>query len=193
MSRLVSFEKSGKIPVEALLELAEDQNASMSMYGIMALGRNKSVAAATKLAEMAKKHRKGNRILLETIIDALGETGQRAAAGTLFDLIGIRFGWWDRFTARLKGKGLSNEKEENKRRDNLILPVARAMEKLEDPRAAEAMAPFLDHQDPLVRWHVIQTLQRSRVSDFNDQLRAVASSDESDMVREAAGIADQVV
>lgn len=189
MARLVTYEQSGKIPLAALLELAGDDNPSMSMYGIMALGRNKSTAAAAKLAELARQHRNGNRIMLETIIDALGEAEQRSATPVLLELIGLNFGMWAKMRARLRGKPEKESPAEAKKRDLLVLPVVRALEKLDDPRAAEAIAPYLDHSDPLIRWHVIQAIQRCRITHFSERLRAVAEDDKSDLVREAAKMA----
>ncbi len=189
MARLVTYEQSGKIPFEALTELAGEANPSMAMYGIMALGRKKSAPAAERLAELARQHRTGNRLFLETIIDALGDAGQKLATPVLLDLIGIKFGIWARMRTRLKGRDDKEAPAQAKQRELLLLPIVRALEKLDDPRAAEAISPFLDHGDPLIRWHVIQSLQRCRVTQFNGRLRELAEGDTSDLVREAASMA----
>jgi HEAT repeat protein len=189
MSRLVAFERTGQVPLEALLEMAEDSNPSMAMYAIMALGRNRSPKAAQKLIALIKKHRSGNRIMLETVIDALGETGQRSATNALLELIGVKRGWWAGLKGAVGKKQRQDTPEQARERELLTLPVARALEHLGDPKAAVALGPYLEHEDPLVRWHVIQALQKTGVTDFNDRLQTLAGEDESDLVREAATLA----
>lgn len=191
MVRLQSHESSGRIPLEALMEMADDANMTMSMYGIMALGRNGSSQAAQKLARLVANHRDGNVVYLETLVDALGTTAHKSAAPVLLELVGINItrkgkilGWLGR------GKDKEPENEGQKRlQEYLTLPVVRAVENLLDPMASAALNGFLDHHDPLVRWHTIQALLKSRVTEFNDKLQEISRNDTNSMVKEAAEIA----
>ena len=191
MARLQNHENSGKIPLEALLDMAGDANMTMSMYGIMALGRNGSAQAVQKLAKMVADHRDGNVVYLETLVDALGATGNKNAAPVLLELVGINI---TRKGKLLNWLGRNKEKEpedENQARlqEYLTLPVVRAVENLLDPMASAALNGFLDHRDPLVRWHSIQALLKSRVSEFNEKLKDISQNDSNEMVKEAAEIA----
>ena len=166
---------------------------TMSMYGIMALGRNGSSQAVQKLARLVANHRDGNVVYLETLVDALGTTAQKSAAPVLLELVGINItrkgkllGW----LGRGKDKGKEQEDEGQKRlQEYLTLPVVRAVENLLDPMASAALNGFLDHLDPLVRWHTIQALLKSRVTEFNDKLQEISRNDTNSMVKEAAEIA----
>ena len=191
MARLQHYETSGKIPLESLLEMADESNMTMSMYGIAALGRNGSSQAAQKLSKMVAEHREGNVVYLETLVDALGATGQKSAAPVLLELVGINI---TRTGKLLQWLGCSkNKKQEDEAymrlQEFLTLPVVRAVENLLDPMAASALNGFLDHTDPLVRWHTIQALLKSRVSEFNEKLQELSKSDPNGMVKEAAEIA----
>src|SRR5579862_7263816 len=48
ITRLMDYEKQGKIPVEVLLEMADEENVTPAMYAISALGRSKHPAADRK-------------------------------------------------------------------------------------------------------------------------------------------------
>lgn len=191
MARLQSYENSGKIPLETLMEMAGESNMTMSMYGIMALGRNGSSQAGQKLCKMVEEHRDGNVVFLETLVDALGAAGQKSAVPVLLELVGIDISRKGKLLKWLgRGKNKNDDEEGHKRlREYLTLPVVRAVENLLDPIAASALHEFLDHNDPLVRWHTIQAMLKSRVSDFNDKLQELALNDPNDMVKEAAEIA----
>lgn len=191
MARLQSYESSGQIPLESLLEMAGESNMTMSVYGIMALGRNGSPQAGQKLSKMVEEHRDGNVVYLETLVDALGATGQKSAAPVLLELVGIDISRKGKLLKWLgRGKNKNADGEDHRRlQEYLTLPVVRAVENLLDPMAASALHEFLDHDDPLVRWHTIQAMLKSRVSDFNDKLQEIARNDPNDMVKEAAEIA----
>jgi HEAT repeat protein len=191
--RLQSYEKSGKIPLESLLEMADEPNMTMALYGIMALGRNGSSQAVQKLCGVLDKNREGNVVFLETLVDALGATGHKNAGPVLLELVGIditRKGRLLKWLGRNKNKNKNEEDEAQTRlQEYLTLPVARAVENLLDPMAASALSTFLDHSDPLVRWHTIQALLKTKVSDFNDKLQELSTTDPNSMVKEAAEIA----
>lgn len=190
MTKLESYERGGKIPVSALLEMAEESNPSMVMYAISALGRNKSPQGVRKLIALAKKHETGHRILLETVVDALGEAGDKSAGPVLLGLVGLKL----RFAARMWDwlpwrRRKEPTEAELRQRGAMALPVVRAVEKLNDPAAATALADYLDHDDPLVRWHAIRALANAKVTDFTDKLRQMGAEDGEEVVREAALIA----
>lgn len=191
MARLQNHEQSGKIPLESLMEMADEANMTMSMYGITALGRNGSPQAVQKLSKKVAQHRDGNVVYLETLVDALGATGQKSAAPVLLELVGIKITRAGKLLKWLGRKKNKNDENNGERRlqEYLALPVARAVENLLDPMAASAMSVFLDHSDPLVRWHTIQALLKSRVSDFNEKLQELSRDDPNSMVQEAAEIA----
>lgn len=189
MTRLEFYEKSGKIPLQALLAMCEDDNASLANYAIMGLGRDGSPEAVKKLLVLLEKHNTLNRMFQETIIDALGQAGDKLASPALLELIGIRVGWKAKLLAFFRRKKAEADPVQQKRRAYLTLPVLRAVEKLGDPRTVETLAPFLEHPDPLLRLHAIQNLMKSGVKDFNDQLRALSASDDHELVREAAELA----
>ena len=191
MARLQSHEKSGKIPLDSLLEMVDQPDMTMSIYGVMALGRNGSNQAVQKLCSMLEKHRDGNVVFLETLVDALGATGHKNAGPILLELVGIHITRKGRLLKWLGRNKNKNEEDESQARlrEYLALPVVRAVENLLDPVAASALNVFLDHEDPLVRWHTIQALLKTRVTDFNDKLRELTGSDPNPMVKEAAEIA----
>ncbi len=189
MSRLVSYENSGKIPLSALIELAGEANPSMAMYGIMGLGRNKTNPAVNKLIDLAKEHREGNVLFLQTIVDSLGEAGNKAAAPVLMDLIGIGGGLKEKMKGWFSRKAEAANPAQEKRHEHLLLPVVRALDKVADKKTALALAPFLDHMDSLLRWHAIEAIRKNKITDFNDKLEQMAAKDINDTVKEAATIA----
>jgi HEAT repeat protein len=188
-TRLMGFEQSGRVPFSALLTLADEANPSVAMYAIAALGRSKRPEAVKKLAELLERHREGNPLFLETVVDALGETGDTSAGPALLAAIGINTaGWSGKLLSRLSRKK-ADEAAIERRRERLTLPVLRALEKLVDGKTAPHLRPFLDHNDPFVRWHAIQALVAAQARQFNDRLRAMAQQDDNELVREMAGIA----
>lgn len=188
MSRLESFEKGGKIPLDVLMDMADETNPSMMMYGITALGRNKTPPAVRKLIELVGKHKEGHQILLETVVDALGETGDRAGAPALLELMGIELGLGAKVRSLVRRKKQVSP-EQQRRREVLALPVVRAVEKMGDPKASTAVAGYLGNEDSVVRWHAIRAIANAKITDFNDKLRDLAAEDEDEVVREAAQIA----
>lgn len=187
--KLMGYEKSGRITLIALIELAEEENLSLSMYGISGLGRNKSAKAVKKLIELLRKHRKGNALYMETIVEALGETASPEAAPALLELIGIETGVKEKWRGLMKKRDKGPDQEEVNRQEYLALSVLRNMQKIKHPKFAALMGGFLEHSDPLLRWHTIQILVNSEVNKFNEQLQRMATEDDDDMVREAARIA----
>ncbi|MBI3993577.1 MAG: HEAT repeat domain-containing protein [Candidatus Lambdaproteobacteria bacterium] len=190
MTRLHDFEKGGKLPVAALIDMAGESDPTLSMYAIGALGRNGSAQAVSTLSELAERHRAGNVLMLETIVDALGHTGDRGAAPMLLSLLGIQLkGWTSKLFGRRGKKKDDGTPEAAKRREHLALPVIRALEKLHEPRAVEVLGDFLEHPDPIVRWHMIQLLVVNNWNGFNGRLERMAESDQDELVRDMAGIA----
>jgi len=189
--RLMAFEESGRIPIGALESLADVDNPAVSMYAITALGRNGSKRATAKLIALAEKHREGNVLFLETIVDALGETRAAEAGPALLGLLGIELGGWkSKLLSRLgRRKGAPEDTARQRAREHLTLPVVRALEKVADPACCLAMEPFLEDADPFVRWHTIQALSNSKVTRFNDRLKRIAEGDSDERVREMAAIA----
>lgn len=188
-TRLLGYEKSGRVPFSALLALADEANPSVAMYAIAALGRSKRPEAVMKLTELLERHREANPLFLETVVDALGETGDASAGPVLLAAIGVSTsGWTGKLLSRFARKK-EDQAALERRRERLILPVLRAVEKLVDGKTAPHLRPFLDHADPFVRWHAIQALVAAQARQFNDRLRAMAQHDENELVRELAGIA----
>jgi HEAT repeat protein len=186
--RLTEFERSGRMPLEALLDFCESENPTLSMYAISALGRNGEPAAVKKLIDLAERHRGGNLLFLEQIVDALGEAHSPSASSVLLGLLGIRTGWSKRLFGR-RGRKEEEEGESEPNRAQITLPVLRALEKIADPKASALLGEFLTHPEPLVRWHAIQNLVRCNVPDFAERLKELAANDASELVREAAAIA----
>jgi len=192
LGRLESFEKSGKIPLSALIELSEDDNVNLAMYGIGALGRNQSKDAVKKLVDLFEKYREGDPLFLETIVDAMGATAHKDVLPCLLNMLGVESGWKKKLTGWLgnrKKKTSEVDPFELKRREFLALPVMRALEKIPDASAAKAIGGFLGHADSLVRWHTIRVMQYSRVEDFKEEMTKLAETDPIETVREAAEIA----
>lgn len=189
MLRLEDYERSGRVPLEALLEFSEAQQPSLSMYAIAALGRNGGPAAVKRLVELAERHRGGNVLFLETIVDALGETREAAAAPVLLSLLGIRTGWTGKLPWRRGRKAEEDEAEGGPDRERLALPVVRALEKIGDAGAAERLGDYLEHPDALVRWHTVQLLAKCNLGAFGARIKAMAEDDADELVREAAAIA----
>jgi HEAT repeat protein len=186
--RLTDFERTGRMPLQTLLDLSQSDHPSLSMYAITALGRNGEPGAVRRLIELAERHRAGNVLFLEQIIDALGETRSPAACGVLLGLLGIRSGWSGKLFA-WRGRKEGDDAEANPHRAQITLPVLRALAKIADPKAAALLEDYLSHPDPLVRWHAIQNLLAGNVKDRVARLREMAAQDANDLVREAAAIA----
>jgi HEAT repeat protein len=188
MLRLGEFERSGRMPLQALLDFSESEQPALAMYAISALGRNGEPAAVKKLIELTERHRSGNLLFLEQLVDALGETRNVGASGLLLGLLGIRKGW----SGKLFGRRSRKDEEEaaaEPNRAQITLPVLRALEKIEDPKAAQLLGEYLSHAEPLVRWHAIQNLVKCNVTEFLERLKEMAERDDNDLVREAASIA----
>ncbi len=189
LSRLNNFEQAGKLPLEALIDLASAPHPAISMYAIGALGRSKRPEAAQKLLALVEEHRAGNTLYLETIIDAVGDLGSKTATEPLLELLGIKLGWKNKLLGRLSFKKEEVTPEEERLRAQLTLPIVRALEKIQDPKAAEALWMCVDSEDPIVRWHAIQAVMKCELTEFNSKLKTLAEHDSSELVREMAQIA----
>jgi len=185
--RLLEYERNGRLPLDALLEFSESENPALSMYAISALGRNGQPPAVKKLLDLAERHRSGNPLFVVQIVDALGETRSATACPLLLSMIGLR-------PARGKLFGRKPRKEEDEAaaergRAFMTLPVLRALERIGDAKSAALLGDYLEHAEPLVRWHAIQNLVSGNVVQFNERLRKMADNDTNALVREAASIA----
>jgi HEAT repeat protein len=187
--KLTDNERSGRVPLPVLLEMAGDERPTLSMYAISALGRNGGPAAVNKLLELLEAKREGNALLVETIVDALGECGSATAAPALLGLLGMRTGWTNKLFNRKARREEPVAEAELRLREYLTLPVIRALARIADPKTAALLGDYLAHPDPLVRWHAIQNLRQSKLTDFNDRLKRIAEQDQSALVRELASIA----
>ena len=189
MIRLTDYERSGKIPVEVLIDLSQNDHPPLSMYAITALGRNGQPEAVDHLIKLFGKHRQSHVLFLETIIDALGETKSSKASGPLLGLLGIKTS----LVGRLLGRRSKKEDEEGSQtkqaREHFALPVIRALEHIQDPKASEKLGDFLDHPDYLVRCHTIQNIQNCRLTGFIAKLKEMSEKDGHELVRESADIA----
>jgi len=189
MSRLSQYEQAGKLPIEALVDLADAPHPAISMYSIGALGRSKRQEAVQKLLELAEKHRSGNPLFLETIVDALGDAGSKASTDWLLEFLGIKLGWKNKLLGKLSFKKEEVTPEEERMRAQMTLPIVRALEKIQDAKSAEALWMCVDSEDPLVRWHAIQAVMKCELTEFTPKLKTLAEHDSSDLVREMAQIA----
>lgn len=189
MVRLTDYERSGKIPLQVLIDLSQNDHPPLSMYAISALGRNGQPEAVSQLIKLFGKNRQSHPLFLETIIEALGETKSPKASSTLLELLGIKTGLVDRLLGRRSKKEDEEGSEAMQARDLFALPVIRALEKIQDPKAAEKLGEFLDHPDYLVRCHAIQNMQNCRLTGFIGKLKEMAKKDEHELVRETADIA----
>jgi HEAT repeat protein len=187
ITRLMDYERQGKLPLAALLEMAGEQNPTPAMYAIGALGRSKQPAAVEKLLELAGEYRARHPMFTETVIDALGETGDKAATVVLLDFLGVKSGWKSKLFGKLK-KDEPTE-EEKRFRTYVVLPAIRALAKLADPRCADALTQYLDHEDSLVRRHAIQGIVKCGLTALIPRLQNIAEQDANEMVREAAAVA----
>lgn len=189
MSRLTAYEQSGKISLPLLVEMADESDVSISMYAITALGRNGHPDAVKKLSSMAAALREGNTLLLETVVDALGDTRSKEATPALLDLLGIGSNWTSRLFGRLTRKNEEQVAKQERLRKQMTLSVARALEKIGDPRAVEATAFMFDHEDALVRCHAIRAAIQAGFTRSLDRIKQLAESDKNETVRELAQIA----
>lgn len=189
MSRLASYEQSGKLSLPLLIEMADDPDPTVSMYAITALGRSGHPRAVKKLVALSAAHREGNPLILETIVDALGETRSKEATPALLDLLGIGGNWTSRLFGRLSRHNEARQARLERLRAQMALPVTRALEKIGDPLAAEAIGPFLDHEDALVRCHAIRAIINAGFTRSLERIRQMAESDPNATVQELARIA----
>jgi len=189
MSRLTAYEQSEKISLPLLIEMADETNPSLSMYAITALGRNGRPDAVRKLAAKAAALREANPMLLETVVDALGDTRSKEAVPALLDLLGIGNNWTSRLFGRLTRKNEEQQAKQERLRQQMMLPVARALEKIGDPRAVEATAFMLDHPEALVRCHAIRAAINAGFTRSLDRIKQIAETDGNATVRELAQIA----
>lgn len=189
ITRLIDYEKAGKLPLSALLDMADEANPTMAMYAVGALGRSKQPAAVQKLIALAEDYRTRHPMFTETVVDALGETGDKAGTQLLMHFLGVKSGWKSKLLGKLALKKDETSEEEKGFRTYIVLPAIRALAKLGDPRAAQAFSQFLDHEEPLVRWHAIQGIVGCGLTEFIPKLAHKGEADPNDLVREAAQIA----
>ena len=201
LTHLIRQEESGNVPLSALVAMTEGELNAVSLYAVGALGRNGQPQAVTHLVRLLQSHQEESPMLLESIVDALGETGDSTASPVLLELLGLQASldsllkraqaWLGQFSALapLFKRALEQEKKRRSNREMLLLPVIRALGKIKDPQASAKLAPYLEHSDALVRWHTIQNLMHSGHKEFREPLRQLAQHDESDLVREMAAIA----
>lgn len=186
MRHLEQYEKSGKVPLAVLMEMADEENPTVSMYAITALGRNGGPEAVAKLLELLEGNRQGNPMFLETIVEALSEAGDKSASESLLGLLGIKSGWKGKLLGLVRKKG--DDDTEAALREAMVLPVVKALAQIADPQAARLLGELLGHDDPLVRWHTLKALGDTGVGDFNERVYELAEKDQDEMVREMAEI-----
>jgi HEAT repeat protein len=187
IKKLMDYERIGKLSLGVLLEMADEENPTPAMYAVGALGRSKQPAAVNKLLALAGQYRERHPMFTETVVDALGEAGDKAATNVLLDFLGVKGGWKQKLLGKLKKEEPSEE--EKGFRTYITLPAIRALAKLADPRAAEALEQYLGHEDSLVRWHAIQGIVRCGLTQFIPHLQKIGANDPADLIREAAQIA----
>ena len=192
VARLTDYERSGTIPLEALIEMADEDDPTAAMYAVGALGRSQQPAAVIKLLALAGQYRERHPMFTETVVDALGEAGDKAATKVLLDFLGVKRGWRGSLLGLL-GKLRKKQATEQEKafRAYIVLPAIRALAKLADRRAAEALGQYLNHEDPLVRWHAIQGIVKCGRTEFIPRLERMGSNDSAELIREAARIAVQ--
>ncbi|MDH5752949.1 MAG: HEAT repeat domain-containing protein [Deltaproteobacteria bacterium] len=194
LGKLIRYEQSGKVPLPAILVMADAEVLPISLYAIGALGRNGEPQAVDKLVALLEKNRNESALLLETIVDALGEAGSARGAPSLLGLLGLRpipTGWralLDRLLANFRKSG-GQEPQPEQQNPLLRLPVIRALEKIADPGSTAQLGVFLDDPDPLVRWHTMRGIAKCGLTSFNDRLRRMAEQDDNEIVRDMAQIA----
>jgi len=159
------------------------------MYAISALGRNGQPEAVDQLIKLFGKNRESHPLFLETIIDALGDTKSSKASGPLLEMLGIKTGLVERLLGRRSKKEDEDGSLAKQAREHFALPVIRALENIQDPKAAEKLGEFLDHPDYLVRCHTIQNIQNCGLTGFIAKLKEMSKKDEHKLVRESADIA----
>lgn len=188
LSKLNRYERSGILPLKVMLELANEESPSISMFAISALGREGSNQSVAKLVELLDKNREENPLFVDTLIDALGDSKNQKAAAPLLSILGIRKSLISKLLKKTgKKQAENNGKAELKQ--FYVLPVIRALEKIEDPAAAELLVPFLDHEDALVRWHTIQNIAKCGLKGQIQKLEEIRAKDDNEVVREIADIA----
>ena len=189
LARLNDYERAGRIPISLLIQMADEPNPAVAMYAASALGRTGQPAAVKKLLSLLAASRAGNPLILETVVDALGESKSPEATPALLDLLKLGGSWTSRLREKFSRRSDADRAVEEKLREQLTLPVSRALEKIADSRAAEAVTPFLDHADPLVRCHAIRTMLNAGFSRGLERLRDMATSDPNGLVKQLAQIA----
>ena len=143
----------------------------------------------TQQRELEKLHPAGNGGQGQEADDGRSDRPAHAGAHTL-PRRPHRGGSWGR---KLLGK-ISRRKEEQdteteRLREQFMLPVTRALEKIADPNAIEAIADLAGHADPLVRCHVVGTFAKAGSPAQIPKLTELAEGDPNSLVREAARLA----
>src|SRR3990167_6292879 len=93
LARLNDYERAGRIPMSLLIQMADEPNPAVAMYAASALGRTGQPAAVKKLLSMLAASRAGNALILETVVDALGESKSPEATPALLDLLKLGGSW----------------------------------------------------------------------------------------------------
>ena len=189
MNHLIGFEQSGRIPLPLLLEMAGEKSPSVAMYAIGALGRNGNADAVRKLTDLASEYRERNPLLIESVIDAIAEAASPEATPVLLELIGRGGSWGRKLLGKISLRKEEQDTETERLREQFMLPVTGALEKIADPNAIEAIADLAGHADPLVRCHVVGIFAKAGSPAQIPKLSELAEGDPNSLVREAARLA----
>jgi len=187
MSRLMEYEKSGSIPLEALIDMTREKNPVVSMYAIGALGRNGSPQAVSRLLEMANKAMSENPLVLETLIEAMGAAKAKETVPFLLEMLGVKTG-----LKKLLGKITPKKETDPEKaglRDFLLLPIVKVLDEIGDPRAPQALEFLLEHEDHLVRWHMVRMVMNAQMAEVSTKIHFMAEHDANELVREMAQLA----
>ncbi len=198
IKRLIDFERSGRVPLESLLQISKEGTPAQVMYAISALGRNSQPAAVNRLMEMLEKNKREHPLLLETIVDALGKAKNKQATEPLLKLLGLRLGATGKLLSKMKktsAKTKSSKEDSNQEtiRNFVKLPVIRALKNIGDDRVAPLVGYLLEDKDVLVRWHTLEVI--SLASDFShlEKIKDMEKNDESHLVKEKASIVLEII
>ncbi|MDH4248342.1 MAG: HEAT repeat domain-containing protein [Deltaproteobacteria bacterium] len=189
LTHLQRYEESGLVPLPVLIQMSEEDLNAVSVYAIGALGRNRQPAAVDQLLRLLQRHRNESAMLLETLVEALGETGAPQTALPLLELLGIRPGWRGVLERLIPAMRKKEDTKALATREYLVLPVVRALAKINNPQSTARLGEFLGHKDPLVRWHTIQAMSNTGRLEFIENFRVLAAQDPDSIVREMAAIA----
>jgi HEAT repeat protein len=184
LQELIALEERGRLEPDDLLKLLDDPDPVFRVYAIGAFGRHRIRSGVDRLKKLYLDNH--NPLMLSALLAAFTEYGTgdfvKAVLAKLKKsrrAIGARSSTGARLDRIFDNAFLL---------DQILVPSLKYLRVAGNPRIEKSIRMFLNHEDPVVRWHTLLAYDHLSLSIKEKRLRQIETSDPSALLREQAAI-----